>query len=272
MNFLSKQEVPRKFLPRRWLFWACALLMLGFGAFLVHGARENTARDARTGLGGDVEIRLVNQLFFLRADAFMRFNSRSLSRNMDMHTVAQHEEERVPIILKGIDRAYPLYGEMRFKDGAHAHPFARLPRQKVWGAAVEQELLNRLGIKPGARIQVGATEFETRAVIESEPDRGDSPMPLILVSREAFIATGLSQAGAETRYRYRLTLPEGLGLDEWRQRLDKTFPNARWEVIQWPELVSSNYRLLSLLLAGIAAAWLIVLLSFLLSCYRCGKR
>src|SRR6185295_7818504 len=105
-------------------------------------------------------------------------------------------ERSALVELKAVDRAYPLYGAVQlepampltdalaFADGAH-------------GAAVDQSLLDRLGLKRGDIVEVGAARFRIAATIAVEPDRLAGGRTINLGPR--FLASDDALAAADRR-------------------------------------------------------------------------
>src|SRR5215813_9266090 len=151
------------------IFLAC--LMLGLAVIAAVGSvaasvRGGLAADARTILGGDVELRLLyqpakpEQLAFFAASAAV-----STSEEMRAMSRPAVGDERALVELKAVDAAYPLYGSVALQP---AMPLADALAQRDgrWGAAVDPNLLERLGLKVGDSLRVGDADFQIRAWIE----------------------------------------------------------------------------------------------------------
>ena len=85
-------------------------------------------------------------------------------------------------------------------------------RNGAFGAVVDPTLLARLGLKPGARLTIGAATIEITAVLVNEPDKLASGIafgPRVIISEAALQATGLLQPGSLVRWHYRLAVPGG---------------------------------------------------------------
>ncbi len=99
--------------------------------------------------------------------------------------------------LRGVDAAYPLAGAVTIT-GAPSLAAALTPRDGVWGAAVEQALLDRLNLKVGDRFLVGNVPMRVGAVLEQEPDRlsrGFALGPRVLTQTGALQAGGFLTPG-----------------------------------------------------------------------------
>ena len=191
--------------------------------------------EARTMLGGDVAVRLVHRAANLDEFAYLQ-RVGDVSRVVLLRAIARvpGAERSALVELKAVDRAYPLYGAVQlepamplsaalaFADGAH-------------GAVVDQSLLDRLGLKRGEVIAVGAARFRIAATIAVEPDRlaGGRTInlgPRFLASDEALAATDLIKPGSLTTYLYRLRLPPTAAIPRVIEDLRRAFPSAGWIV------------------------------------------
>ena len=66
--------------------------------------------------------------------------------------------------IKAVDGAYPLYGDVRL-DGADDLASALAVRDGMYGAVADETLFARLDLASGARLSVGNTQLEIRAVL-----------------------------------------------------------------------------------------------------------
>ena len=214
-----------------------AALALGVAALATVGTVSadllaSLDRDARALLGGEVELRLFNRAFQDDERAWMQANSRRLSETAEMRAMARAENgERRLVELKAVDGAYPLYGTLELAPSAGIDSLAAVDGS--WGAAVEADLLERLGIGLGDSIRIGEQDFVVRATIEREPDRTASAFtfgPRVLIALEALRSTGLDGPGSLVYRHVRLDLPQGETQAQWRERLDEAFPAAGWRV------------------------------------------
>ena len=220
------------------VFLAC--IALGVGAIAGVG---NLSRAIVTGLeadgarllGGDIDIRLLHRPATAEQTAYLLAHGGALSKVIKMRAMARPaaiRDKRAMVELKAVDGAYPLVGNMRTEP---AGPLNSLLDESggVWGAVVDDNLLTRLGLDLGERIRVGATTFELRATVVSEPDRVATVFsfgPRLLISTAALAETELVQPGSQIRYYTRLTLPPGDTDRAWTERLEAAFPSAGWRV------------------------------------------
>lgn len=137
--------------------------------------------------------------------------------------------------VKAVDAAYPLYGELKVQP---QQSLADMTKQLdgVYGAAVSQDFLNRMGLSLGAKVLLGSETFELRALIESEPDllsSGFNFAPRFLVSLDGLRASGLIQPGSLVDHIYKVALPDGASdaaITQLRERAGTDFPDAGWNI------------------------------------------
>jgi putative ABC transport system permease protein len=215
-----------------------ACLALGVAAIAAAGslrAAFDTAmkQDARSLLGGDLDLRQSHrpvepeQLAALSALG-------AVTAGIEMRAMATVDDNRARTLveLKGVDGRYPLVGRLELEP-AQGPAQALGRRGGVWGAAADANLLARLGLKLGDRVQVGDAAFEVRATIAREPDRIATALafgPRLLVASEAVAETGLIQPGSLIRYVYRVALAPGTTVAAAKQALARRFPEAGWQL------------------------------------------
>lgn len=105
--------------------------------------------------------------------------------------------------LKVIEPGYPFYGTVELGSG---EPFEVRQGEVI----VEQQLLDRLGIGIGSRVQIGLANFTVADTVVREPDRGNEVFslgPRIFVSAADKEALGLFVAGSRIEYTYLLKVP-----------------------------------------------------------------
>jgi putative ABC transport system permease protein len=182
------------------------MVITGIGV-LSDGLRVGLEKQGAAILGGDVTLVRPHKRAEEGERAWLLGQGR-LSETATMRTMARTTDgsEQSLVELKGIDAAYPLVGEVRLNDGATLDTAVR----RDGGVAVEPILLERLRLKLGDRMLLGAAEVTITAVIENEPDTISDRLtygPRVLVSLETLEGTGLVQPGSLIRWRYALKLP-----------------------------------------------------------------
>ena len=191
--------------------------------------------DAKSLLGGDVEIRLARPL----GDAGQNVLASLQDRNIDLTHVrelvamaampgAESEGDGPGLFtpratqlveLKVVESNYPLYGQVMVEPGqplpALLSPARSCPGKPCFGAVVQESLLITLDREIGSHLKIGQAWFEIRAVLRKEPDRVASAFslgPRVMISDQALQATDLVQVGSRIRQRYLLRVPEGISL------------------------------------------------------------
>ena len=192
---------------------------------------EGMRADARKILGGDVDIRLshrqasVEQLAWMRARGQVSgiAQMRSLARKGDAHTLVE---------IKAVDDAYPLFGALKLSQGMSLAK-ALEKQEGAWGAAVDQPLLLKLGVKVGDHIRVGDIDIHIAATITQEPDRAANVFTIgqrLLIGFDALNASNLVQPGSLIRYHYRVGIADRTEVENWRKEIDAAFPSAGWRI------------------------------------------
>jgi putative ABC transport system permease protein len=229
---LARRELHGRFRGLR-LLLVC--MFLGVGALAAIGSLsaaiegELKARGAAI-LGGDVEFATSQRAATdPERAAFARLGR--VSETTGMQAMAVREDgadgpQTVPVTLKGVDRAYPLYGSLRLADGSTVHPS---DPTRVW---IAPGLADRLGVRVGGQLRLGTARFGIAGIIADEPDRlgeGFTLGPVAILSREGVTRTGLIQPGSLYETKYRIALPAGRSPDAAADSIKAAFPDSGWE-------------------------------------------
>ncbi|HEX2055835.1 MAG TPA: FtsX-like permease family protein [Nitrospiraceae bacterium] len=221
-------------------FLAC--IAVGVGGVVgvsLFGANVERAvtREARSLLGGDIEIRLSHRLGEEGTAVLASLEKRGIavthaSELVAMVSMPQTEKRSAGeatrlVELKAVEPGYPLYGTV-----AHAppRPLAALLeatqaqgcRPTCYGALVQESLLIHMGAELGARMKIGDAVFVITGVIQKEPDRMANLFslgPRVLISQEALSAAQLVKPGSRVRERFLLKLPPAMELTSVQQEL-----------------------------------------------------
>ena len=187
------------------IFLAC--IALGVAAIAAAGStaqafREGLAAQAREILGGDLAL-ILGQRRFTKVERAVMARAGQVDYAVAVEAMAQAPSgQRRLVELRGVSANYPLAGRVELAGGASlAQAFAPdgVAPRAAQGAAVEQPLLDRLGLKLGDHFQIGNTPMVARAVLISEPDRlsrgftlGPRVLTRLAVIRDGgFLAPGL---------------------------------------------------------------------------------
>ncbi len=185
--------------------------------------RYTLLREARTLMAADISLRMpvepsAKELEFLEG---LRQQGIASTRVTETVSMASGGNADAPVLVsvKSADlAAYPFYGNLDLDPTD-----ARLDRNSV---AVSDDLLLRLGVRPGDSIEIGEKKFRIVARIAREPDRmttGFTLGPRVLFTREGLAATGILVPGSRITERVLLKLPPGHDLHEMRESLERVF-------------------------------------------------
>jgi putative ABC transport system permease protein len=159
--------------------------------------RRGLASEAREILGGDLSVSAW-QRRFTPAERADFAHTGKVAYAVGVNAMAEAPSgARHVVELRGVSDAYPLAGKVELKDGAKLAP-SLATVNGVAGAAVEQSLLDRLGIRIGDQFLIGNTPVIARAVMIAEPDRLGRGFPLgprvltriTTLERGGFLGTG----------------------------------------------------------------------------------
>jgi putative ABC transport system permease protein len=180
-------------------------------------------------LGGDIEAALyAREPSPDEMKALERLGRVSSGARMQAMAVpARDATLAVPIELKAVDQAWPLYGRLTLAGGRNA----RAPRGMT--AWIAPGVAERLGIGVGDKFRVGAADLTVGGIIADEPDRlgeGFTLGPVVIVGTDALSASRLIQPGSMVRFKTRVRLPEGADAAAAAKSLKQRFPDAGWEL------------------------------------------
>ncbi len=200
--------------PGKFLF---VILSVAIGVAALTGVRgfssafrQTLLVRARSILAADLAARMFQQPDGRQVEQLQALTARGVRQTsvteMAGMATAYNSLDPLLVALKAIDTAhYPFYGAVELQPG--------LPlRQAVGGenVAVGDDLLIRLKLKTGDRIQLGDATFRVAAVDVSEPDRLSGSFaagPRILLTQEQLAATHLLAPGSRAGQRYLFKLP-----------------------------------------------------------------
>ncbi|MFO7855802.1 MAG: FtsX-like permease family protein [Paracoccaceae bacterium] len=221
------------------VFLAC--LALGVAAIAAVGSvrsaiSEGLEREGRAILGGDAEITLTYRFAEPDERAWIDERATRVSEIVDFRSMATVDRpegaERALTQVKGVDDAWPLYGEPELSGGVTLEE-ALERRDGRWGLVMAPALADRLGLSAGDAVRLGSETYELRAELLAEPDMASGGFglgPRTLLRREALEGSGLLEPGTLFESRYRLSLPPGADLDALERAAEARFADAggRW--------------------------------------------
>ena len=172
-------------------FFVC--LAIGVGAIVairsvIGSVRGAMTGEARTLIGGDIVVPTGRGVRRgprrARSTAGQRPRRARSQRVGGYATMSRPADGRKAVArmveLRGVDSAFPLYGEVRLQNGGK-YSHALLEQS---GILVRPELLTQLGVAVGDSLVIGRSTFVIRGVLDSEPGRrggGFSLGPRVLV-------------------------------------------------------------------------------------------
>ncbi len=231
---IARRDLSASFRGLRLLFLC---LFLGVAALAAIGSLTaaitgELTRKGRELLGGDVEVALT-QRYATGAEKQVMAGLGTVSETVRLRAMARGGQG-APMLaeLKGVDGAYPLYGQLKVSTPSGVKP---APRPGPGEVLVERGLAERLGVGPGATVGFGRAQFRVAGILDDEPDRvgeGFSLGPAALIRLEDMAGTGLIQPGSLFQAKYRVKLPDGDGRRPERlaAELRRTHGEAGWQV------------------------------------------
>jgi putative ABC transport system permease protein len=212
------------------LLFVCLLLgvttLATIGSLTASITSELAARG-QVLLGGDVEIGMT-QREATEAEHAAIASLGLVSTTIRTRAMARPMAGGTPTLteLKGVDAAYPLYGQLRLANGRYA-PLA------ATDVLIDRALADRLSLRPGAMLDYGEARYRVRGIIAEEPDRvgeGFTLGPVAIVSLDGLRRAGLLLPGSLYETKYRVRLPDALAPVQAIDRLKARFPSASWEL------------------------------------------
>jgi len=221
-----------------YVFLACIALgtaAIGGVNAVSQSVTQGIAEQGQVILGADLRFELNHRTVTDGEREFLDgLGKVAVSANMRSMARLEDQSDQSLVELKAVDGAYPLYGELETeppldREALYASEGGR------YGAAVQQILLDRLGLAVGDSIRLGNTVFEIRALIVSEPDAvsdGFAFAPRVLTSMEGLEASGLVQPGSLVEYHYKVRAPAASPEDlrNMTERAGEEHPAAGWSI------------------------------------------
>jgi len=221
------------------IFLAC--LVLGVAAIagvgtLSSSITEGLKANGRVILGGDIDVRLIQRPASVDEYEWLSAHGTiaEIETTRAMVRVAGGDKATLSEV-KAVDEKYPLFGALTLSAQTQNETVEKLLAQKagVFGALVEQGLIDRLSLQLGSQILIGELTLEVRGIIRSEPDKASQGMalgPRTIISEDALIQTELIQPGSLVRYHYRIDLNNEVSVADFREAAARDLPDAGWRI------------------------------------------
>lgn len=225
---LARRDLSARFRGLR-LLLVCLFLgtmaLTAIGSLTAAIEQELTSRGGEL-LGGDLQVSVWQR--GLTGDERRALASNGLiSEGTRLQAMARQGDIAVPVELKAIDAAYPLYGELTLEDGREVGN----PRLKE--AWLSRDAADRLGVEKGARIAIGTETLTVGGIIANEPDRlgeGFQFGPTVIVDARLPGKAGLLAPGSMYRTKVRLKLSEGQTPVAAGEEFLRRFPTAGFDI------------------------------------------
>ena len=207
-----------------------ACLALGVAAIagvgsLRAGIEQGLRADGARILGGDIAVQGGASALPDALRVWLRARGARVSDVTGMRSMLiAPGGARLLVELKAVDSAWPLIGAAVFDPAGGLRPGR---------VAVEPIVLERLGVKAGAALQLGRSSLVLQAVLTEEPDRVSTPSvlgPRALIRLEDLAATGLEQPGSIVEHQLRAVFPAGDDVPAEVAALRAAFPNTGWRI------------------------------------------
>lgn len=225
---LARRDLSARFRGLR-LLLVCLFLgtmaLTAIGSLTAAIERELESRGGEL-LGGDIQVSMWQRGLHDDERRALAANG-DLSEGTRLQAMARSGEAAVPIELKAVDAAYPLYGALTLTDG-------RSVRSPPPGAAwLSQDAADRLGAAPGATIAIGTRQLTVGGIIANEPDRlgeGFQLGPTVIVDARLPGDAGLLAPGSMYRSKVRLRLDGAQDPEAVSEAFQARFPAAGFEL------------------------------------------
>jgi len=223
-------------------------VLVGVAAVALVGASSQSLRDgARQGgleaVGGDLSLRLFHRA--PTADELSAIAAEGkASVTAELRPMVQVGAKSLLIELKGVDPAYPLFGQVVTEP---ANTLTDLLQDR--GAVADAAVFDDLGLSLGDEIVIGANSYTLRAKLLAEPDRAFRAFslgPRVMVALDSLPSTGLVTPGAEVYYYTRVKLAAQADAGKALGRIDERFPQSGWRMVNAHEGVPGIERTLAM--------------------------
>lgn len=204
------------------------VLSLALGALVIAAAgaaaqafRDGLSARAREIIGGDLIVSLPQRQLSERALAAWSAEGRT-AFTIETRAMAEAGEVRRLVDVRGYGPGFPLEGRVELAGGGEAAAKLAKGPDGLWGALVEQGVLDSFRVPVGAELPLARGAVRIMGVVAKEPDslgRGFALSPRVIVAAEALPELGLASFGSLYGTAYRLVAPPGADLDAVRARL-----------------------------------------------------
>lgn len=171
-------------------------------------------------LGADAVFSQKGRLALEQFDQLERFGDEVIF-TQSVKTTLTHADKWQPITLKGVDRNYPLQGQLQIADNISSAPYAidRGPeKREIW---LGSRLLAELSLKMGERLSIADMQFTVSKVLHHEPDRlmeGHNVDMRALIHQHDFSRLGFADDTVSYRYLLNMDASNVDNLIAWQRQ------------------------------------------------------
>lgn len=233
MSWTTAWRIARRDLSARFRGLRLLLVCLFLGTMALTAIGSLTAAieselESRGGelLGGDLQVS-VWQRGLNEDERRALANNGLLSEGVRLQAMARSGDTAVPVELKAVDAAYPLYGALTLKDGR------RVSNPALGEAWLSQDAADRLGVAKGAQLAIGSAWLTVGGITATEPDRlgeGFQFGPTVIVDARLPAQAGLLAPGSMYRTKVRLKMTTGQTPENVAEAFRERFPTAGFEI------------------------------------------
>jgi putative ABC transport system permease protein len=225
---LARRDLSSRFRGLR-LLLVCLFLgtmaLTAIGSLTAAIEQELSSRGGEL-LGGDLQVSVWQRGLTQDERGALAANG-LISEGTRLQAMARHADMAVPVELKAIDAAYPLYGELTLEDGRSV---SKPGLDEAW---LSRDAADRLGVAKGARFAIGTQTLSVGGIIANEPDRlgeGFQFGPTVIVDARLPGKAGLLAPGSMYRTKVRLKLSPGQTPGAAGEDFLRSFPTAGWDI------------------------------------------
>lgn len=215
-------------------------------------------REARTLMAADMQVSMGKPASEAQAKLLQSLTDRGIqvAHNTETASMAVNPATKETTIgaVKAVGAGYPFYGVLEL------NPTGELTAET---ALVGSELLDRLGLRAGDPLKLGAATFKIAGVITKEPDRvaaGFGIGPRVMITQEGLTRTNLIQLGSRAREIYLLKLADDKQVAPVRADLQAAFAKDKGRIADFREAQPTVRRFLDRMTAFLSLVSMVALL------------
>ena len=218
---------------------------------------DGARRSALESVGGDLSLRLnyrppsEAELAIIRREGDVSITT---EQRLMVRALRNGQADGAPMLveLKGVDRAYPLYGTLETLPSLNLYQSLN-QHGGTYGAIADPALFDALDLELGDSVQIGDIRYQLRGTLVVEPDRAFRAFtlgPRIMVLSESFSTTSDSNVQPDAYYYTRVRLPQKSAVRAEAKaalsRIDQAFPESGWRIVNAHDGVPGVERTLAM--------------------------